>query len=529
MNENDVIRLIEEITKSFEERIQVLEAKIQKLEAQNNVNNNNKQSSLADYYLNKYLEKAQEIKHDRLKDIETEIASLQEDQINLIEKLSIIEQDTIAFNEKKSSFGEYEQIIEQNQLAVENCNFEYERKCGDLYKEVEVYDERYNDILRLYSNSIKSFYNGDIYPNELTIKMNRIIRYFNNEGYQNACELIEIVNQLDNLNTNYKKDLQKYQANIQNAKQLINQISSEDPTMELEETKQMVEDVNQELSRKERVYNSLVELLDNLMEEQSNTIKDVITHQELIDMNKTEIASLSEELVYNLLSKLKKADTKENIRNSLIIRLSQINQKMAELEEQVAKRNQQEKAYEDGQLALETVNKNIDTFEKFITKMYQVIRSNQDYRFFYDEYVAGITKIKELNNIINNLKQTNEQMKEKRKSLIIDPYAKQKVLEIDETLALNEEQITQALREINYINDSFKERSVNHEKLFKMISDKEKVESQLPLIKKKKDKLVDELASQYAQLKKSDAILQEYHQLMDESEEINEKLKEYNN
>ncbi len=531
MNENEILQLMKEMQASFEKRLTILENKIQELENNNRSSENKqpKESSLVQYYLNKYQEKASEVRKNRIKDIESEIESLKEDQINLVEKLSIIEQDSISFNEKKNSFGEYERMIEQNQLFIENANFEYERKCSELYKEVEVYDERYNEILRLYHNTMKAFYNGDIYPNELTIKINRIIRYFNNEGYQNACELIDIVNHLDKINNNYKKDIKGYQEKIQNVQNLIQQISSEDPTLELEEIRSMVDDVNQEIARKERVYQSLTELLDNLIDEQMHTIKDVISHQELIDMSKTEIASLSEDLVYNLITKLKKADTPDNIKNSLMLRLSQITDRLAELEDVVARCNQQEKAYENGQAALETVNKNIATFEEFITKLYQVIKSNQDYRFFYDEYVAGITKMKELNNIINDLKQKNEKLREKRKNLIIDPYAKQKVLEIDENIALNEDQITQSLREINYINDSLKERSKSNEKLFKMISDKEKVESQLPLIKNKKERLVEELALQYEELQKSDLILEEYQQLLAESDEINAKLQEYNN
>lgn len=526
MNENELLQIIA----AMAEEIEDLKKRINALEQSSPKSSDTlDENSLIQYYLNKYQNAASEVKKNRLKNIETEIENLKEDQINLVEKLSIVEQDSISFNEKKNSFADYENTIKKNQLAIENSNFEYERNCNELYKEVEIYDERYNDILRLYNNTINSFFNGDIYPNELTVKINRIIRYFNSEGYQNACDLIDIVNKLEVLNENFRKSNKQYQDEINNIKSLIAQISSEDPTLELKEIRSMVDDVNQELSRKEKVYNSLVNLIDNLIKEQENKIKDVISHNILIDMPKTEIAENAEELLTKLIEELKNADTKENIKNSLILRLSQIAERLLELETLVAKYHQQEKLYEENQTNLQTVNKNIVTFEDFIQKVYQIIKSNQDYRFFYDEYVAGITKAKELNNNINDLKQQTESLREKRKSLVIDPYAKQKVLEIDNKINENEEQITIKLREINYINDSLKERSLNNERIFKMISDKEKIEMQLPSIKKKKDYLVEEIAKQYQELKKSDQILEEYQKLLDESDRINARLQEYNN
>lgn len=528
MNENEILELLMEMKEAFEKEINELKERIKALEQEKTVqvSDNN---SLIDYYLNKYSEKALEVRKTRTKGIESEIESLKEDQINLVERLSIVEQDAISFNEKKNSFSEYENTIEQNKLAIENCNFEYERVCNQLYKEVEVYDERYNDILKLYKTTMRSFFNGEIYPNELTIKINRVIRYFTNDGYQNACDLIEIVNHLNKINNNYKKDIKTYQDKIRETKELINQISAEDPTLELKEVKAMVDDVNQELARKEKIYNSLTSLLDETIENQTNTLKDVINHNVLIDMNKTEIANIAEELVINLIDKLKSADTPDNIKNSLMLRLSEINERLSELEVAVAKHQQQERSYEENQKALEVVEKNIKEFEDFITKLYQVIKSDQNYRFFYDEYVAGITKMKELNDLITNLKNTNESLRKKRKTLITDPYGKQAVLDIDDEIASNEEQITQNLMEINYINDSLKERSLNNEKLYRLISNKEKIETQLPSIKNKKERLVEEIANQYRELQKSDQILEEYQQLLDESDEINAKLREYNN
>lgn len=528
MNENEILELLMEIKETFTKEINDLKERIKTLEQEKIVSTTDN-NSLIDYYANKYQEKSAEVRKNRLKGIESEIESLKEDQINLVEKLSIVEQDAISFNEKKNSFSEYEQTIEQNKLAIENCNFEYERSCNQLYKEVEIYDERYNDILKLYTTTMKSYFNGDIYPNEVTIKMNRIIRYFTNDGYQNACDLIEIVNHLNKINETYRNNIKTYQEKIKETKELIDQISAEDPTLELKEVRAMVDDVNQELARKEKIYNSLTSLLDGLILEQTNTLKDVINHNILIDMSKTEIASVAEDLVTNLIDKLKVADTPENIKNSLMLRLSQINERLLELETFVAKRNQLERSYEENQKSLEIVEKNIKEFEDFITKLYQVIKSDQNYRFFYDEYVAGITKMKELNDMIGNLKNTNESLRKKRKTLITDPYAKQTVLDMDEEISSNEEQITQDLREINYINDSLKERSLNNEKLYRLISNKERIETQLPSIKNKKEKLVEEIANQYRELQKSDQILEEYQSLLDESDEINAKLQEYNN
>ena len=109
----------------------------------------------------------------------------------------------------------------------------------------------------------------------------------------------------------------------------------------------------------------------------------------------------------------------------------------------------------------------------YIDKAYQIIKSNPSYRNYFDNYVASNTKIKELSNVIEVTKEINQELREQRKSLVLDPYAKSRLDEIDEKLAINDRKITNALQEIHIIREDLKARGTANERVYKVIKDKE--------------------------------------------------------
>lgn len=129
---------------------------------------------------------------------------------------------------------------------------------------------------------------------------------------------------------------------------------------------------------------------------------------------------------------------------------------------------------------------------------------------------------------IQKLKAENLELRETRKTLVLDPYAKQKLEEIDSKIALNDRDITFALKEITYIRDDLKLKGSENSKLYKVIKDKEIAEDNLPIIEEKKNLLRDDLARKYEELKAYEEYVEEHNKLIKEAEELNEKLQNNN-
>ena len=296
----------------------------------------------------------------------------------------------------------------------------------------------------------------------------------------------------------------------------------------LEELKHMVEDLEQEKVRKNQVHASLTELVDSLINKHLSQIKDQMNYLSLIDADKHEISSKLEALITELIQNLKTSDTDANRKNNLLLRLGELEDQIATLEEEVVRKTVLENEYKEYEEALSVVTQNQLAMQNYIEKAYSIIKSNNQYRNYFDNYVSSNTKIKELTKTIETTRETNDELRDQRKSLVLDPYAKAKLDEIDEKIAVNERNINHSLQEIHFLREDLKARGTANERLYKVIKDKEVAESKLPEIESKKDLLIQELTRRYEELQSYNEKIDEYNRLVKEAEEINERIQNNN-
>lgn len=520
MNDYEIRQLIFALEKKYDQQIEALKAEIESLKEKKQ-----QPVALIDYYLEKYNKVAKEIKEQRIAPIKKEIVELQQDYDNLQAQTENFQIMTEKYSDNQSMIIMCKEELERVYLKLENYNFEYDRKCNDLYKEIEVLDEQYNERVLKYVGVMDSYNNGEIFASELQLKISQLLRYFKEDGYYNASKTIDYIFDLTKLNNEHQKNMTECNDKIVSLQEEIASLEMDDPNSSLQDLLTMTEDIKNELDRKIKVEASLDELLTNLIQNHQEKIKDVIEHKQLIEASKAEIAMEIDPLVVELLTALETTDTPANVKNNLLLKLSNLNNQLGELEDSVVRRSILEKEYEALQQVLDQVNENLKAMEAYVEKSYQIIRSNQSYRYYFDEYVACNAKMKELTKIINNAKAENEVLKNERKKLIIDPYAKNRIMEIDEKISNNDLKITTSLHDINFIRDDLKESSQINERLFKVIHDKEIAEEKLPIIVRKKEELIKELTMRYEELKSYDHKVEEYNQLIEEAEIINEKLK----
>ena len=198
------------------------------------------------------------------------------------------------------------------------------------------------------------------------------------------------------------------------------------------------------------------------------------------------------------------------------------------LEEYVVRKNVLENEYNELESILNKATDNQRLMQLHVDKAYQIIKSNPEFRYYFDNYISSNTKIKELEANIEKSKKENLELREVRKTLVLDPYAKQKLEEIDSKIALNDRDISFALKEITYIRDDLKLKGSQNSKLYKVIKDKEVAESTIPVIEEKINSLREELISKYEQLKTYEEYVLEHDNLVKEAEELNEKLQNNN-
>lgn len=532
MNDFEIKQLIYQLQNKYDQKIAELEREIAELKNQlvkEPVKENHESgNALLSYYLNKYENEASEIKRQRLEGIVKEISDLNDDLENLQNQLENTKQRTEQYQTNLELSGNLQYEREKAYLKIEDCNFNYERKCNDLYKDAELLDDIYNDKVNRYINIVGSFLDGDLTLNELNEKISNLVYYFYDDGYKKASVLIDLVNNIEKLTKENKKNINDATTLIQNINEQLSNLDLEDPSVMLEELKHMVEDLEQEKVRKNQVHASLTELVDSLINKHLSQIKDQMNYLSLIDADKHEISSKLEALITELIQNLKTSDTDANRKNNLLLRLGELEDQIATLEEEVVRKTVLENEYKEYEEALSIVTQNQLAMQNYIEKAYSIIKSNNQYRNYFDNYVSSNTKIKELTKTIETTRETNDELRDQRKSLVLDPYAKAKLDEIDEKIAVNERNINHSLQEIHFLREDLKARGTANERLYKVIKDKEVAESKLPEIESKKDLLIQELTRRYEELQSYNEKIDEYNRLVKEAEEINERIQNNN-
>ena len=531
MNDFELRQLIRKIEEKFEKRIEALENEIALLKETKEVSTpivEKQNNQLLNYYLNRYTSEAEIIKKLRLEGIIQELNEVNIDYENIKNQLQNLEQLSLDYEKNVETAEELKRQLDDVYLSIEDYNFDYDRKSSDLYKEAEYLDEIFNDKVNRYINIVGGYLDGDYTINELNEKIDQLVYYFKEEGYRRAQVLVDLVINIERCTAIKKKQLKDADTLIQNINSRLSELNLENPDIMIQETKSMLEDVELEIERKNQVYNSLVDLIDTLISKHLKQIKDTMEYMELIDNDKQAISEKLEALIDELLQNLKTSDTDANRKNNLILHLQELDDKINELEEYVVRKNVLENEYNQLEEVLKTVTNNQRLMQSHVDKAYQIIRSNPQFRYYYDNYISSNTKIKELNKSIDELKQENQILREQRKTLVLDPYAKQKLDEIDTKIALNDRNISLSLKEITFIRDDLKAKGTENEKLYKVIKDKEIAEDTLPVIEEKKNILIEDLTRKYEELKDFEVHVEEYNRLVKEAEELNEKLQNNN-
>ena len=532
MNDFEIKQLIYQLQNKYDQKISELEREIAELKKQllkePTVEQPEVGNALLNYYLNKYETSANEIKKQRLAGIVQEISDLNADLENMQSQLVVAKQrgENYGHNLEVSANLQYER--EKAYLKIEDYNFNYERKCNDLYKDAELLDDIYNEKVNRYINVVGSFLDGDLTLNELNEKISNLVYYFFDDGYKKASVLIDLVNNIEKLTKDNKRNISEANAFIQEINEQLSKLDLEDPSAYYDELVHMVEDLEQEKIRKNQVYSSLTELVDSLINKHLLQIKDQMNYLSLIEANKQEISSKLEELIEELIHNLKTSDTDANRKNNLLLRLGELEDQISSLEEEVVRKTVLENEYKEYEDALKVVTQNQLAMQNYIEKAYSIIKSNQQYRNYFDNYVSSNSKIKELTKVIETTKELNDELREQRKSLVLDPYAKTKLDEIDEKIGVNDRKINHSLQEIHFLREDLKARGTANERLYKVIKDKEIAESRLPEIESKKDLLIQELTRRYEELQSYNEKVDAYNQLVKEAEEINEKIQNNN-
>lgn len=308
MNEFELLQLIKKIEQKFENKIAELEKEIATLKQGNNVvveTPVKENSQLLNYYLNRYSTEAESIKNLRLEGIIKEIEDINIDYDNIKAQLFNLEQRSLEYDQNLEIEEDLKNQLSQTYASIEEYNFDNERKCRDLYKEVEYLDEIYSDKINRYINIVGGFMDGDYTINETNEKLATLISYFYEEGYRRASVEVDLILSIDKYTSIHNKQLKDAEKLIQSLNQRLNNLNLQNPDILILETKGMLEDVELEIERKNQVYNSLLNLIDNLTNKHLKQIKDTMEYLELIDSDKQAISEKLEALLSELLENLK--------------------------------------------------------------------------------------------------------------------------------------------------------------------------------------------------------------------------------
>ena len=242
MNDFELLQLIKKIESKFENKITELENEIIELKkvlngSQSEVVKDNNQ--LLNYYINRYSSEAELIKQNRLAGIISEIEEVDIDYNNIKTQLFNLEQKSADYDQNLEIEAELKQQLEQVYISIEDYNFDFDRKCADLYKEAEYLDEIYNDKVNRYMNIVDGFIEGDYTINETNEKIDALTHYFKEEGYRRASVLVDLVTSIEKYTNIHTKQLKDADNLIQSINKRLSDLDLTNPEIMILETKGM--------------------------------------------------------------------------------------------------------------------------------------------------------------------------------------------------------------------------------------------------------------------------------------------------
>lgn len=475
-------------------------------------------STLEEYYANKYLSLHDKVRKMREKEIETKIVEYENNKLKLVDQ----ELNFGRALDKDEEFNQRNKELEKQEREVSARSYDLNKKQKSIQ---DFYDSRIKSniepLFAKYDELLKQLYSG----NNISGLYASIITDIRS-SYPLASELRE-------LNVKKEEELAQIKAEIEQLK-LEKEALKEKRDHLLDDIKN---DFDNEISEMSDHYSNTIELENKLKQELAETfdalkesnVRDIIDQTNYYKLTGTplnEASELIEKLIDKKIEELKSQETFASLKAHKEVRLADINLELNKLDEinerlekLVAKENYLYKIY------IEAANA-VDEIVDFLDQSTLAIEENQIYSDVVKRYISAKQRVDDYRIEYERLNQKFDQLSQEKKEKTMCAFPEEEIQNITSRLAeVNADRfkIGGYLADAKYEIEEI-EKNYENLKLLAVLRERDYAQSKLPTMYKNLRELKFKLNNLKLKERELQSSLTDYEALKAEKERLTDEI-----
>jgi hypothetical protein len=478
-------------------------------------------SPLIDYYISRYFEIHDYVIEARLSRIDEEILKCQNDYQDLMSR-----EDHLA--EIASRNKEIQEKIEQIDLEIKQNKAYFMEKQNDFSIKAESVTAKENNLLiscnDYYQNILSKLSQNNFQDTmeyvEFVLDVLKYTSY--NEVVTYLAEARIALKQLDELN-DLEVQVKKKNMDLIQEKETI---SSGLETISFEETEKKLDALAYEITNKKKSKEELANLFSKLKKQNVKNITDEIRHFQILEYNQQQIAMKMDEMVLDYKNSLAVVDTSSNILFMKELKLKKLHEQLEVLQPLKDEYESINDEYNQLVSMHQTISRNINDIEEFISQSKKVIEVSQDFKQVVKHYSDIKNKKAAYESNYSTLRVRLSHLVESRKSKLNDPYGKIELIKIDEEIKNVQESLESFNNELLSLNNELCQLK-DTEQDFRVIAiydDYTNCEEQLPTLYEQQREFSVIVNDKYVQLSNLKLKVAKYDEIANQIEELENEI-----
>lgn len=435
---------------------------------------------LANYYQNQYLLLFDEITTPRWEKLKTQIAQLKQELKLVCDEKDQREKLLQTNRQILDQIKAWEDKIQNEYVDLEKIRFDTENQILELKDKRNALIEKDEGKWRRLISVVEGCKKGIIAFSEVAQE----IEEMRNHAISTATVSTEELKKIDETVFALTQELNEANAKCQTEVQEINQRIAELKLGLQELTPSTIEDKRNELERQlnelENYFSALFESYEMLKKEHLDYIRNLLTRAEVIGETNKEIAQNMERFFGEARVALSEHDTSENKEKRERECLEKQKEKENLLEAQKIDLERTENDYIHLCNLYTTVKQNIKKVEDYVAKTTETINGSAAFQAFYNNWKNLQVKKGELQTKLSDKLKKLETDLSERKKLVYDPFAKDKLVALDQEIKSLKEECENHAQEIAEMEEAINNLSSQNKRISSVLSDVEKYEKTLP-------------------------------------------------
>ena len=481
----------------------------------------NLEHPLVEYYSNRYLEIHNFVLSSRVAIIDEDILKAQEEYDLLTSRedmLELIASKNASIQEK---INEIDERIIANEEKLSTLKTEFEKEADEVTtKENNIYfttTDYYNNLLSKLSignNKETNEYMSFVIDVLKYTLYDEVVKYV--KDAKCALDTYDRLNVLEYEVKNENNSLTTEKEELSKGIEIIS----------FEETEKKLDSLAYEIANKKKAKEELGYLFEKLKNENLKNIKDEIKHFQILEYNNQTIAMKMDDIILGYKDSLSVSDTPSNVLFSKKLQLQKLNEQMEQIYPYKEKLDRVNSEYTHLQNMHDTIEKNINNIEEYISKAKKVIENSTSFKKTIKEYTESKVRLSSIEASLENVMAREKSLASTRKEILHTPYGKTDLIKIDEELRQVQDTITSFTNEKTSLQTRIYQLKDTPQdaKIIAIYDEYKTCEQKLPDLYEKQSSLSVLISDKYIALSNLKSKCSNYEELKEQIEALEDEI-----